>query len=51
MLRLISKATKDILGFELNIDLIRSIIITDFYSSLKSINQKKEFATRVYNNI
>jgi hypothetical protein len=47
MLRLISKATKDILGFELNIDLIRSIVITDFYSSLKSINQKNEFAKRL----
>ena len=44
--RLIRTATKEVLGKGLNVDLIRSIIITDFYSSPQSINAKKAFANK-----
>ena len=44
--RLIRTATKEVLGKGLNVDLIRSIIITAFYSTPHSINEKKAFAMK-----
>jgi hypothetical protein len=47
-LYVIKKAMINVLKSALNIDLIRSILINDFYSGkLKSIQQKKEFARRL----
>jgi hypothetical protein len=47
-LYVIKKAMEEVLETPLNIDLIRSIIINDFYSGKpKSIQQKKEFARRL----
>ena len=45
-LELIKKAMTEVVGKPLNIDLIRSIIITDFYSKVRSINEKEEFARK-----
>jgi hypothetical protein len=42
-LGVIKKAMIDVLGKPISIDLLRSIIITDWYSSPKSINDKKKF--------
>lgn len=47
-LYVIKKAMEEVLQSPLNIDLIRSIIINDFYTGKpKSIQQKKEFARRL----
>jgi hypothetical protein len=47
-LYVIKKAMEEVLESPLNIDLIRSIIINDFYSGKpKSIQQKKKFARRL----
>lgn len=47
-LYVIKKAMESVLGLPLNIDLIRSILINDFYTGKpKSIQQKKEFARRL----
>jgi hypothetical protein len=47
-LYVIKKAMEEVLKSPLNIDLIRSIIINDFYTgNPKSIQQKKEFARRL----
>jgi hypothetical protein len=47
-LYVIKKAMEEVLKSPLNIDLIRSIIINDFYTGKpKSIQQKKEFARRL----
>ena len=47
-LYVIKNAMNDVLKSPLNIDLIRSILINDFYTgNLKSIQQKKEFARRL----
>lgn len=47
-LYVIRKAMEEVLKSPLNIDLIRSIIINDFYTGKpKSIQQKKEFARRL----
>ena len=45
-LGLIKKATTDVVGKPLNIDLIRSIIITDFHKTPHSINDKKANAVK-----
>lgn len=42
-LNLIKQAMVDVLKKPISIDLIRSIIITDYYSTPKSINDKKKF--------
>jgi len=47
-LYVIKKAMKEVLNSPLNIDLIRSIIINEFYTGKpKSIKEKKEFARRL----
>jgi len=45
-LRYIEKSMSEVLGKPLNIDLIRSILISDFYSKPRSINEKKEFSNK-----
>jgi hypothetical protein len=45
-LRYIEKSMNEVLGKPLNIDLIRSILISDFYSKPRSINEKKEFSNK-----
>ena len=45
-LALIKRAMTAVVGKPLNVDLIRSIIITDFYSKVRSINEKQEFARK-----
>jgi hypothetical protein len=45
-LRYIEKSMVEVLGKPLNIDLIRSILISDFYSKPRSINEKKEFSNK-----
>lgn len=45
-LRYIEKSMYEVLGKPLNIDLIRSILISDFYSKPRSINEKKEFSNK-----
>jgi hypothetical protein len=42
-LNLIKRAMVDVLKKPISIDLVRSIIITNYYSTLKSINDKKKF--------
>jgi hypothetical protein len=42
-LNLIKRAMVDVLKKPISIDLVRSIIITNYYSTLKSINDKKRF--------
>jgi len=45
-LKYIEKAMYEVLGKPLNIDLIRSILISDYYSKPRSINDKKEFSNK-----
>jgi hypothetical protein len=45
-LKIIEKAMDEVLGKPLNIDLIRSILISNFYEDMTSINDKKEYARR-----
>jgi len=46
-LQTIKRAMIDVFGKPLNIDLIRSIILTDFYSRPKTVAQKKEQARKM----
>jgi len=46
-LRIINKAMMDVLDKPISIDLVRSIVITDYYKTPRSINDKKQF----HNNI
>jgi hypothetical protein len=45
-LKVIDKSMEEVLGSPLNIDLIRSIIISDYYEKPMSINDKKDLARR-----
>ncbi len=45
-LGLIKKSMENVVGKPLNIDIIRTIIITDFYSTMHSINEKEDFAKK-----